>query len=463
MKKYLPKLISFLLICLMIFPKVVFADYVKYSLNRNSPQLIPSQTSENLQREALVKSSGMMEFNKDTSAIYSINKGAYKVEITPFSFNGANLEYSKNTVTGTLDIKKNVLSYIWGTPNEDFLFGEITSLDISETLGTIAMTIKSEENGKDGLAIFTDYKGKIIKVVRTGVQPGNITFSPNSKAVLISNSGKGISDSIENDPYGSITVVSINGNVDKIKDTDIIEIGFKQFDSKKTELVNSGIILEGNKLPSQDLEPGDIAVEENSRFAYISFTKNNAIAKLDLRKMGIEKLSSIKTKNKSGNSDSFALPEEIKTLNHNGEVYLLTANKDSSMTILKDGKNGLEEIFDSAATLNKVLKGIYPNGLLSSILSRNSEKSSFDNYIEIGNLRSRTYAFMALGTLGGIAVFDITDPQAAILESFIGMDNRTPIAKPLFINSQFELKNQPILLLPGIDGQESEVYELKFN
>ncbi|GEM_PF-6059778 len=462
MKKYLPKLISYVLIYLLIFPQVVLADYVEYSTTKNSPVLVPTQSGENIRSNVNNKPSGIMKFDKDTSTVYSLNKETGKIEITPLPMSTSKFGYGKNTVSESLDIKKNVLSYIWRTVNEDFKFGELTSMDISEALGIIALTVSSEDYDKSGLAIFTDYRGKIIKVVSTGVQPESIVFSPNAKSVIISNSGRATEGTGANDPEGSVTVISLNGYAGNIKDSDVIEIGFKHLDSKKAELVNSGIFMKRGRLPSRGLEPGEVAVEENSRYAYISLPENNAIAKIDLRKMIIESVSAVKTNTGVQNEKSFVQPVGIKAVNHNGKVYLLTANIDSSMTIIKDGKEGLETVFDSTSSLTKVLKDIYPNGLPDTIANNPENKASLKNYLELGHLRSRTYAFLTLG-FGGIAVFDVTDPQNTFFESFIGSDSETPLSKPIFINGQFDLNNQPILLVPGVNNKDSEVFELKFN
>ena len=106
-----------------------------------------------------------------------------------------------------------------------------------------------------------------------------VTFTEDGLTVLTANEGEPGSEKGAKDPRGSITVIELNtAKLAKSKST---TVDFVSFDSKRQELIDSGVILQKGKKPSTDLEPVYITTLGN--IAYISLQEANAIAFFDLK------------------------------------------------------------------------------------------------------------------------------------------------------------------------------------
>lgn len=170
--------------------------------------------------------------------------------------------------------------------------GDANSIAISEELNLLAVAIASTNTALKGNIAFYDISAAtplFIKNVEVGYLPDMVTFSPNSKKVIVANEGQPNGD-YSVDPEGTISIIDINAGV--IADN-AIEVNFNGYDNKQSELEAQGIMfanpsgrtINGNLINttvSMDLEPEYVTVSEDSANAYVSLQENNAIAVVDL-------------------------------------------------------------------------------------------------------------------------------------------------------------------------------------
>ena len=82
-------------------------------------------------------------------------------------------------------------------------------------------------------------------------------------------------------------------------------------------------------------------------------------------------------------------------------------------------------VFDSGSTLAQAIAAALPAGFNAtnddndSLDGRSDDKGSEPEGIAIGEVWGRTYAFVGLERVGGVAVFDVTDPPRARFETYV--------------------------------------------
>ena len=165
-----------------------------------------------------------------------------------------------------------------------------------------------------------------------------VTFSPDGRYVLTADEGEPREGYGEDDPEGSVTVVSLEDDIVSV-------IGFEAFDNPlaRKALADKGIIMQKGTVPSEDFEPEYIAVGNNK--AYITLQEANAIAVLNLDSMlftgvytvGLEDYSivpvDIDKKDDAYNPRTYEtlrgirMPDGIAYFSIAGNDYIVTANE----------------------------------------------------------------------------------------------------------------------------------------
>jgi hypothetical protein len=360
--------------------------------------------------------------------------------------------------------------------------------------GVVALAIQADEKTDAGVvAAYWTRSLEFIGSVPTGSLPDMITVSPNARYVLIANEGEP-NDDYSIDPEGSVTVIEIFGQLEKVRAT---TVGFGEFNDKADELKAAGVRIYGpGATVAQDFEPEYIAVSKDSRTAYVTLQENNAIAVLDLRKLKFTDILPLGYKDHSlpGNGldasdrdDAINIanwpvygmyePDAIAAYEARGKTFLVTANEGDArdydtfaeeervkdldldptafpdadelqedenigrLTVTTtmgdtDGDGDFDElyalggrsfsiwdtkgrlVFDSGDLLEQITAEAFPDDFNSD----NAENGSFDNRsdnkgpepegLTIGEVRGRTYLFLGLERIGGVVIFDITDPTS---------------------------------------------------
>ncbi|MBP6002140.1 MAG: choice-of-anchor I family protein [Pyrinomonadaceae bacterium] len=366
------------------------------------------------------------------------------------------------------------------------------SVDVKN--GIVAAAVEANVKTDNGKVVFFDTSGNYLNDVPAGALPDMLTFTPNGDRILVANEGEpsGYGAGFV-DPIGSITIVDMR---DGVANAAAQNVDFTQFNGTAID-PRIRIYGPGSSI-SQDLEPEYIAVDHNSKTAYITLQENNALAVLDIKSATITKLVSLGFKdyssgeNKLDASDSSAgspridirnwpvfgmyQPDSISTLKYKNRTFLVTANEGDareysglveevrlgsssymldpiifpSAVTLKlpgnlgrlnvtnktgdiDGDGDFDEIYtlggrsfsiwtedgelvyDSGDHIEQETAARYPlffnaSNTDNSLDSRSDNKGPEPEAVTIGKAYGRTYAFVGLERIGGIMVYDVSDP-----------------------------------------------------
>lgn len=392
----------------------------------------------------------------------------------------------------------------------------LNSLDFYDGVLAVAVEVQiplttTENYHGRGYVTFFDRQDNLLANVMVGYLPDMLTFTPDGSKVLVANEGEPAYD-YSFDPEGSVSVIDLSGGVEIVTQTDVVEIGFTDFNEggPRHEELDPEIRIFGptsTLTVANNLEPEYIAVSEDSMMAWVTLQENNALAILDLSDNSLVSLVALGTKDHSlvGNeldaSDrdnginiithpvrGFYMPDAIASYTVSGTTYLVTANEGdardydaygeearvSSLTLDPtafptptlvqtntvlgrlnvttangdtddDGDFDVlysfgarsftiwsatgEVVFDSGSQLEQLI-AIYDPAYFNS---DNSDNDSFDSRsdnkgpepeaIAVGEVDGRMYAFVGLERVGGIVMYDITDPENPVLVTFINNRN----------------------------------------
>ena len=391
--------------------------------------------------------------------------------------------------------------------------------------GTLAVAIEAGVITENGRVAFYDTESLELKgSVEAGALPDMVTFTPDGKWVLVANEGEP-NEEYTIDPEGTVTVIDIRNGFDQLK-TRTVTFRDWNADGKHAqelpELKKRGLRIFGQvsqsgdlkkKIPAtfaQDAEPEWIAVDHESRFAYVCLQEVNAVAEIDIAKATVCRIIPLGYKNfgEAGNgidasdednridirprSGLFGIlqPDTIRIYQQNGKRLLVTANEGDSRVrpTSDDAVPGLEEgtvfedesslddwptagtqfekktsdtelgrlklvrdlvdehldekgrptqlfafgsrsfsifdlatgdiVFDSGDDFEQITAKRYPEFFNVSNDSLKKEKRSRSKGPEpeglvLGTVGQRTYAFVGLERIGGIMVYDITQPESS--------------------------------------------------
>lgn len=241
--------------------------------------------------------------------------------------------------------------------------------------GVVAAAVEADPVQNPGKLVFFDRAGNYLNDVTVGALPDMVTFSPDGQTVLVANEGEPNGD-YDNDPEGSVSLVDISSGVGSVT---VTPVGFTDFNvggPRHAELPAEVRIYGPNATVAQDLEPEYIAVSPDSSVAYVTLQEANALAIIDIDTAYITAIVSLGFKDHLNGAGLDASdrdniinianwpvwgmyqPDSIVTYEHNGEVYLVTANegdtRDYDAYSEESRVSGLDldpDVFTDAATL----------------------------------------------------------------------------------------------------------------
>lgn len=383
---------------------------------------------------------------------------------------------------------------------EGFTYGDMTSVAVSADGTKLAAAVQAEGYADNGrVAVFTcnaDGTLTFEQAYETGVQPDMVTFTPDDSRILTANEGEpreGYADGAV-DPAGSVTVITV-------ADGTAVNVDFTAYDSneERQKLVDAGIVMKKDTVPSEDLEPEFIAAGNDT--AYVTLQEANAIAVIDLGSLkvtgiysaGYEDYSTtavdIDKKDEAYNPAVYEslrgirMPDGVALYSVDGVDYIVTANEgdsrewgdylnederdfgdgqtspsgkitaensgltgkvvffDSSdydgldsgldyvfggrsFTVFRADKSGLTEIYDSGSDFEAKTAEYIPENFNcsnddKSLDDRSGKKGPESESITVGTVGERTYAFIGLERVGGVMVYDITDPAETVYVNYI--------------------------------------------
>ena len=391
--------------------------------------------------------------------------------------------------------------------------------------GTLAVAIEAGVITENGRVAFYDTESLKLKgSVEAGALPDMVTFTPDGKWVLVANEGEPNED-YTIDPEGTVTVVDVRNGFDQLKTRTVTFRDWNadgKYAKQIPELEKRGLRIFGQvsqsgdlkkKIPAtfaQDAEPEWIAVDHESRFAYVCLQEVNAVAEIDIAKATVCRIIPLGYKNfgEAGNgidasdedgridihprSGLFGIlqPDTVRIYQQNGRRLLVTANEGDSRVrpTSDDAVSGFEEgavfedeasldewptagtqfekqtsdtelgrlklvrdlvddhldekgrptqlfaygsrsfsildlttgdlVFDSGDDFEQITAKRYPEFFNVSNDSLKKEKRSRSKGPEpeglvLGTVGQKTYAFVGLERIGGIMVYDITQPESS--------------------------------------------------
>ena len=416
-------------------------------------------------------SAEIVQYNSDNQMYYVVNGTTGTLDIVP-----REVYTEDNNAQGIkFDLKAKLTNY-----RTDFVYGDMTSVAVNTQKDLIAIAVQAAGTNDTGLIVLMNYDNEIVAVVDTGVQPDMVTFAKDGSKVLSANEGEPREgyegDAV--DPMGTITVADLSD----LEAATAQNITFESFDAKRADLTAAGVVLKKNTAPSVDLEPEYIAVNSAGTRAYVALQEANAIAVVDLTTNTVTSIQSLgfKAHNEEGNALDMAkddkidiksedvygiyMPDGITVYEVNGVEYLLTANEGDSRewgnylneveekingekvvtfdTTDYDGLNAdatylfggrsfsiynastMEQVYDSGSDFETKTAKYLPEYFNCSndkisMDNRSGKKGPEPESVVVGMVGDKSYAFIGLERIGGVMVYDITDPANVTYVNYI--------------------------------------------
>lgn len=422
----------------------------------------------------------IVKYNTDNQKMYVVSGFSNSIRIVSLAPLGE-AEASQATLTG---LKEEALVDFKALGAEHgFNAGDITSIDVNTKYKVVAVAVQPEDFKENGCIVLLGYDGGYISHFPAGSEPDMITFTPDGNYALTADEGEprdGYTDGTT-DPKGSVTVLDLTEGVEQAS---VQTIDFTAFDGRRGELVEKGVLLKPDTLPSTDLEPEYIAVSEDSRYAYVSLQEANAVAVLDLSSMEFTELAGLGFKDhsleqnaldalKDGKAElktqslcGVYMPDGIAAVTIGGNQYFLTANEGDARewgdysdtgkitidgckveTLLNSERDGLdgdktylyggrsfsiysaetmEQVYDSGSDFERITAGLYPTVFNSSndktgLDSRSGKKGPEPEDVKTLKAGNKTYAVVGLERIGGVMLYDISDVENVKFSDYINM------------------------------------------
>lgn len=99
-----------------------------------------------------------------------------------------------------------------------------------------------------------------------------------------------------------------------------------------------------------------------------------------------------------------------------------------SVTMFKITQNGLEEVFDSGSDFERITAEVLPAYFNCSndtveVEDRSGKKGPEPENVTVGTVNGHTYAFVGLERIGGVMIYDITNPDAVAFKNYVNSRN----------------------------------------
>ncbi len=371
--------------------------------------------------------------------------------------------------------------------------------------GVLATAFSGPTKSSDGVVSFVDRDGRPqAPPALVGPQPTMLVFTPDARKLLVPGRGEA-SDDYSADPQGTITILHWCEHF-PCSSVGTKRIDFSAFDGRRSELVSRGVRLHGpHASVAQDMEPESITVSANSRTAWVTLQRNNALAVLDLTAERVIDILPLGYKNnalpgmgldasdvdgririKPWHLRSFYEPDYLEAFTAGADTFLVTANEGdprdfsgyTEVARFGDlpldraafpngarlqlpqnlgrlqvsrvdgiGRGGRfvnayafggrslavwttrgELIADTGDSFERIIAAAVPAFFNAPDDSNQSDRTSQGRGAEpepltVGTIAGRTYAFVGFERLGGVMVYDITDPRSPQFQQYINNRN----------------------------------------
>ena len=354
--------------------------------------------------------------------------------------------------------------------------------------GIVAIALAPANKQLPGSVVFLDVEGNELSRVEVGYLPDMLAFTPDGNAVVVACEGEPSEDNVL-DPEGSIAVIDLTRGVRRLDASRVTRIGFERFYDPKTLPPGLRVLRQG--YVPQDLEPEYLTVSPNGNKAWVVLQENNGLAIVDLRQKRVQRLVGLGYKDHSHRANAIDAcdsdgkvdirtwplwgmyqPDAIASFEHNGDIYLVTANEGDSrvyeQTRVKDIKldpaafpnaaklQATEQlgnlitttasgdidgdgdhdllyihggrsfsvwssegtlVFDSGDAIERKTAELLGKEFnsdqsgVSGFDQRSDERGPEPECVDVGIVDEKRFAFIGLERVGGVIAYDISDPH----------------------------------------------------
>ena len=369
----------------------------------------------------------IVDFDPATGRAFVVNAQAGGVDIYSLA------APASPTFVEALDVAADVAAAIDGIAVADL--GAVNSVAIHGASNTMAVAIAAEPETNNGyVAFYQASDGTFLAAVEVGALPDSLAISPDGNTVVVANEGQPSGD-YTIDPEGSISVIDISGGASTVAAANVTAVTFDGLVAADIP----GVRISG---PGGDiaaaLEPEYVTISDDSATAYVSLQENNAIAEVDLATGTLTDIWALgfKDHRNPGNELDVSnrddvinirnwpvygvyMPDSIATYTVNGVLYAFGAR---SFSIFNAESQSL--VFDSGNDFERITAERNPAGFNASNDSnagddRSDDKGPEPEGMELAVIDGRTYAFINLERVGGVMVYDITEPERAEFVQYV--------------------------------------------
>ncbi len=208
---------------------------------------------------------------------------------------------------------------------------------------------------------------------------------------------------------------------------DVTGLGFQDFNKVKLDLVaNEQIKLENQNVFGMRM-PDGISMMKKDGETYL-FLANEG----DGREWGDEDSENFyvnEVKGKTSPTGNVTLSEKVTWFDPRKGYSSMDQSKaylygTRSFSIFKATKNGLELVADSESGFEEITAQYIPNNFNASnddksLEDRSGKKGPEPEYVAVGNVSGKDYAFIGLERISGIMVYDVTNPSQISYVNYI--------------------------------------------
>lgn len=213
-------------------------------------------------------------------------------------------------------------------------------------------------------------------------------------------------------------------NIAEKKFTGIYSVGFEDYSQVPVDINSKDTQYEA-KIYADIVGarmPDGIALYENAGKTYL-VTANEGDSRVWAEKTPNEYSNETKDATITGKKITFLDPEKCAGLPNDKEnEKVLYGGR--SFTIFEVNADGLNEVYDSKDDFERITAEYIPDHFNCSNDNidkddRSGKKGPEPENVTIGTVNGKTYAFIAIERIGGIMVYDITDPAKAEFVNYI--------------------------------------------
>lgn len=157
----------------------------------------------------------------------------------------------------------------------------MTSVAVHPSGDYFAVSAPAIDKTQPGTVAFYDKDGNYLNHMTVGSLPDMVTFSKDGKYVLVANEGEPNDDYTVN-PEGSVSIIDVANGPSHLNAQDIRTVSFTKEHQKGLRAL--GPNAEDAYL---NIEPEYIAVDNQSKYAYVTLQEVSAIAKIDIANASI--------------------------------------------------------------------------------------------------------------------------------------------------------------------------------